>query len=261
MKKIMKLISVALVLVMLAASFAACSDPEKAGGIVSDPYAGKTHAEISDEIYEKVLGEFDTAYKAAKEAKTVAERFALMAIAEAKLLESGVMLPSTSKGGNYAISKVAPYTATPVLWGNDSYRYYRLLIVAGDKPIKAAERNELKALWNAKKGTGTYYEEAVYRCAAYQEDGYPAGRWRLPTRGEIKFIAMLSANKAFTFLFSEGGYYWSANGAVKVVAGGVEDVNEEFALGRCVYDIWYWGEQDQLTGENRKVFTWGDRER
>lgn len=108
---------------------------------------------------------------------------------------------------------------------------------------------------------GTYYEEAVYRCAAYQEDGYPAGRWRLPTRGEIKFIAMLSANKAFTFLFSEGGYYWSANGAVKVVAGGVEDVNEEFALGRCVYDIWYWGEQDQLTGENRKVFTWGDRER
>ena len=160
MKKIMKLISVALVLVMLAASFAACSDPEKAGGIVSDPYAGKTHAEISDEIYEKVLGEFDTAYKAAKEAKTVAERFALMAIAEAKLLESGVMLPSTSKGGNYAISKVAPYTATPVLWGNDSYRYYRLLIVAGDKPIKAAERNELKALWNAKKGTGTYYEEA-----------------------------------------------------------------------------------------------------
>ena len=108
---------------------------------------------------------------------------------------------------------------------------------------------------------GTRYEEAVYRCAAYQEDGYPAGRWRLPTRGEIKFIAMLSANKAFTFLFSEGGYYWSANGVVKVVAGGVEDAEEEFALGRCVYDIWYWGDEDKLTGDNRMVFTWGDRER
>ena len=36
--------------------------------VASDPYAGKTHAEISDDLYMKVLGEFDTAYTAAKEA-------------------------------------------------------------------------------------------------------------------------------------------------------------------------------------------------
>ena len=109
---------------------------------------------------------------------------------------------------------------------------------------------------------GTPYAEAVYRCASYQEDGYPAGRWRLPTRGEIRFIAMLSANNAFTFLFSKNGTYWSANGAVKVLTNDVEDVGDvEYAMGRCVYDIWYWGDEDKLTGEDRKIFTWGDRER
>jgi len=124
--------------------------------VATDPYAGKTHAEISDDLYAKVLGEFDSAYAAAKEAESVSERFALMAIAEAKLLESGVMLPSTSKGGNYAISKVAPYTITPVLWGNDSDRFYKAIIVDGENAIKASERDELKALWGELKGTGTY---------------------------------------------------------------------------------------------------------
>lgn len=109
---------------------------------------------------------------------------------------------------------------------------------------------------------GTPYDEAVYRCAAYQEDGYPAGRWRLPTRGEIRFIAMLSANDAFTFLFSKNNKYWSANGAVLVTSNDVQDLkNEPYALGRCVYDIWYWGEDDQLPVAQRTEFIWGDRER
>lgn len=114
---------------------------------------------------------------------------------------------------------------------------------------------------------GIPYEESVYRCATYQEDGYPAGRWRLPTRAEIRFIAMLSANNAFTFLFSNGSYYWSANGAIHVVAGDVEDApTKDYALPRCVYDAWYWGEDDRLElveGDNnpRSVFTWGDQAR
>lgn len=110
---------------------------------------------------------------------------------------------------------------------------------------------------------GTPFSEALYRCASYQEDGYPAGRWRLPTRGEIRFIAMLSANNAFAELFSKGSYYWSANGAIHVVAGDVEDApTQPYALARCVYDSWYWGEDDRLgEGAPRTVFTWGDRQR
>lgn len=106
---------------------------------------------------------------------------------------------------------------------------------------------------------GIQFEEAQYRCASYQEDGFPAGRWRLPTRGEIRFIAMLSANNAFTFLFSKGSYYWSANGAIKVLDSDLEDApSQPYALARCVYDTWYWGD-DQL--ENRAQFTWGDQPR
>lgn len=106
---------------------------------------------------------------------------------------------------------------------------------------------------------GTPFAEAQYRCASYQEDGYPAGRWRLPTRGEIRFIAMLSANKMFTFLFSKNGYYWSANGAIHVLDHDVEDSpTKSTALTRCVYDTWFWGDGEL---EDRTIFTWGDRER
>ncbi len=106
---------------------------------------------------------------------------------------------------------------------------------------------------------GTPMAEARYRCATYQEDGYPAGRWRLPTRGEIRFIAMLSANEAFTFLFSNGSYYWSANGAIQVKDKTVLDAPKQtYALTRCVYDTWYWGDSRL---EDKTIFTWGDQPR
>ncbi len=158
-----KLLSLALALVMLVAAFAGCADPKDPGSDetqapVADPvdqFAGKDHGEISDALYQQVLGEFDTYYKAAKEAKTVSERFALMAIAEAKLLETGVMLPSTANGGNYAISRVAPYSSSTVLWGNDSDRFYTSVIVDGN-PLTPALRDEMNAKW-AELSTGAEY--------------------------------------------------------------------------------------------------------
>ena len=102
-------------------------------------------------------------------------------------------------------------------------------------------------------------EQAKLRCASFQEDGFPAGRWRRPTKAEIHFIAQLSANGAFTFLFSSA-VYWSANGAVRVNRnnGTVTDVSDQKALVRCVYDTWYWGDEQQ---EDRSQFVWGDRQR
>ena len=110
---------------------------------------------------------------------------------------------------------------------------------------------------------------AEYRCAAYQEDGYPAGRWRLPTKAEIHFIAQLSANGAFERLFSNSTY-WSANGAITVSNGSVSNSKSETALLRCVYDSWYWdqvdkeyleGLEDDPRHNPRDEFVWGDRER
>lgn len=116
-------------------------------------------------------------------------------------------------------------------------------------------------------------EYARYRCAAYQEDGFPAGRWRVPTEAEVSIISALSANGAFEVLFNLNGYYWSANGAVHVTANGVvPEPGKTTALLRCVYDTWYWGEdQSEYDAWHKRIypndewprnrFVWGDRPR
>ncbi len=123
--------------------------------VAVDPYAAMDHGAASDALYQAVLGEFDSYYAAAKAATNVSERQALMAIAEAKLLETGVMLPSTAQGGNYAISRMAPYSVSSVLWGNDSDRFYTAVIVNED-PLTPAIRDEMKAKW-AECTTGAEY--------------------------------------------------------------------------------------------------------
>ena len=99
--------------------------------------------------------------------------------------------------------------------------------------------------------------QAKYRCAGYQEDGFPGGRWRIPTMSEIKFIAQLSAKGVFEFMFR--GDYWSANGVVNVntTNGTVTSSSNSTALLRCVYDSWYWGDEQW---NPRTEFVWGDRE-
>lgn len=99
-------------------------------------------------------------------------------------------------------------------------------------------------------------QQAKLRCAGYQEDGFPGGRWRLPTKGEIKFIAQLSEKGVFEFLFNHGGIYWSATGAVTVGSNDVTYSSEDKAFLRCVYDSWYWGDEQW---NPRTEFVWGDR--
>lgn len=105
---------------------------------------------------------------------------------------------------------------------------------------------------------GTPLEQARYRCASFQENGFPAGRWRLPTRAEVRFASQLSANGVFEWQFS--GTYWSAQGAIFVdkTKKEVSDSNASIALIRCVYDTWYWGDS-QL--DDISQFTWADKKR
>ena len=121
-----------------------------------DPFAeyADDYDALSQAVYDEVLGEFYEYYMAAQEATDTAERFALMAIAEAKMLSAGIFLPTTSKGGNYAMTKVAPYTNTPVLFGNDTYRLHDRIVVT--EPIEAAHVAEMKAKWVELAATGTY---------------------------------------------------------------------------------------------------------
>lgn len=109
------------------------------------------------------------------------------------------------------------------------------------------------------------YQRAVERCASYQENGYPAGRWRVPTQAEIEFMQDRVNNGDIPSLFngvsSNDGYrgYWSSSrymywpaydsdgDKVGSYAAGFynpED-NDDFSTNngvRCVYDVWYWGD-------------------
>ena len=155
MKRIGKQALLLLVTTGILLSLGGCKKGPGGGSGLSDPYADKTHAEVSELLYEEVLGEFYDYYTRATEAATVSERYALMAIAEAKLLGSGVMLPSTANGGNYAISRVAPRTVTSVLWGSDEFRFHNALVVKGN-PLRRTEVEEMKAEWAKRRGTGNY---------------------------------------------------------------------------------------------------------
>ena len=53
--------------------------------------------ETSTELYNEALGDFNDALATAKEAETVDERYALMAVAEGKLMESAMMTRSPQK--------------------------------------------------------------------------------------------------------------------------------------------------------------------
>lgn len=100
--------------------------------------------------------------------------------------------------------------------------------------------------------------DSRYRCASYQEDGYPAGRWRVPTRAEIEFITTLSSQEVIPTLFNVGGHYWSASGCVTPNANGtLSDYNGNGYV-RCVYDEWFW--MDTTTPRvTKNQFTWGDQ--
>ena len=152
-----RLLALLLVLVMAFSLLVSCGDKEEVVNY-DDPYAQYTDYDVkSQKIYDDILGDFYTAYEAAKKETNVSKRYALMAIAEAKLMEAAVMLPIYSNGGNYAISRVAPYTVPFALWGNDSYRYHNALVATD--PIKSTDRDTMKAKWAELKGDEIAYAD------------------------------------------------------------------------------------------------------
>ena len=105
------------------------------------------------------------------------------------------------------------------------------------------------------------HADAINRAASYQEDGYPAGRWRVPTMAEVAFIIKLSSDGKIPELFSEGSAYWCANGKVTPKDGGGYDATTGTSGNgpvRCVYDDWYWEKTAVPRLTNKNVFTWGD---
>ena len=137
--------------------------------------------------------------------------------------------------------------------------------------------------------------EARRRCAAYQEAGRPAGRWRVPTISEIEYVMQLSADNKIPHLFGlinqSNSLYWCSTGLLSIDLVGIDDPNDgrtardriterdgsydipqrNAPAVRCVYDEWYWTQVDggefpvvnRSTSERltptTKTFYWGDR--
>ena len=119
------------------------------------------------QLYDENLGEFYDMYMEALECMDVDQRYALEALAEAKLLQTSVLLPTTSNYGNFAIGRTVPKTANGTLWGNDSDRQYSVLVTK--ELIKASDRDALKAMWMEAADAASYVAEAK---AYLADNGY-----------------------------------------------------------------------------------------
>ena len=100
------------------------------------------------------------------------------------------------------------------------------------------------------------YLTAQKRCATYQEAGYPAGRWRLPTEAEIMFMVNLQKYQKTDDLFTTGWSITASGSVIRVDDDNNRTVHYRSTVGslsrlqnqntpscRCVYDLWYWGDQ------------------
>ena len=129
---------------------------------------------------------------------------------------------------------------------------------------------------------------AEMRCATFQEDGYPAGRWRLPTEAEIMFVIDLQKAKVISNIFFGSSNYYSAtevNNTTRYRISCPDNGNPSWDSGttgsvRCVYDEWFWGSDREAKtnpnynpnynnngldnnanhANNEYLFTWGDKQ-
>ena len=100
------------------------------------------------------------------------------------------------------------------------------------------------------------FENAKRRCASYQENGYPAGRWRVPTEAEIEYLVDLSRDHKIPELF-DGNYYASSGRHYSSSSGNFSTSSSTNPAVRCVYDVWYWGEE-KVGNAPYTTFIWGD---
>lgn len=96
------------------------------------------------------------------------------------------------------------------------------------------------------------FDQAVSRAAVYQETGYPAGRWRIPTEAEMAFIVARQQDGTIPDLYVANSDYWSGSGRLMNISSSgtkitMKDGNGDKQSVRFVYDLWYWGDEASTT--------------
>jgi hypothetical protein len=153
--------------------------------------------------------------------------------------------------------------------GGASYNYYRYVTSWGENAAKIkiggtstgydpviAPLFKIQSSYGA-AGYQVFFQVAQKRCATYQEAGYPAGRWRLPTLAEIAFIVRLQNDGVIKKMFNSGSAgYWTSSGG-RIVAD--DDMtysphtSGSACYVRCVYDLWKWQDGQQKPTHNYYV--------
>lgn len=101
------------------------------------------------------------------------------------------------------------------------------------------------------------FPNIVKRGATYQEAGYPAGRWRLPTEAEIAFIVARQKEGVIPTLYATNTDYWAGSGRLVYIPTAANasitfsDPASASTVSSCryVYDLWYWGEDPSTTNK------------
>ena len=116
-------------------------------------------ADNDEDIYMNNLGDFYEEFlKATTEAENVSERYAMLAQAEAKVLESGAGTPMYGGTAGYQMSHIIPKTGGYAPWRGEMSDMGQMIIT--NEVIKSEDHEYLKQLWLDNLGTGKYVEKA-----------------------------------------------------------------------------------------------------
>jgi len=155
------------------------------------------------------------------------------------------------ENAGYKSSDLAPYL-TKQEYDNYNRVFWLTLTSWGDNAAKKIKRaSDTKTIiapqffvssgWNS--STSVTFANAQKRAATYQEAGYSAGRWRLPTEAEIMFITARQREGVIPVLFAmdSSSNYWASSGRLYRNGQFYNASSNAQGYMRFVYDTWYWG--------------------
>lgn len=161
------------------------------------------------------------------------------------------------KGYNHNNSSKAPdYPVQPDQLKVEEIKGYRGTLVENAENLVAPEFIIASFCATCTNADRNIYPEdsGYYRCASYQEAGYPAGRWRIPTTAELEVVGKLCAQGKLPQIFANGEEYPSSSGIFTNNNGSFTPTTSAATSIRCVYDTWYW--KDKCNDESMKKLLW-----
>ena len=152
------------------------------------------------------------------------------------------------ENAEYTSSDLQPYLTKQEY---DNRVFWLTLTSWGDNAAKIKKASDTKTIiapqffvssgWNS--STSVTFANAQKRAATYQEAGYSAGRWRLPTEAEIMFITARQREGVIPVLFAmdSSSNYWASSGRLYRNGQFYNASTNAQGYMRFVYDTWYWG--------------------